>query len=124
MKSSPKPDKRANHKARLLQERLNAEKDKRHPEPMSLFHQRERDGEVPSSVRPKPQVTKGMIDKAATAMAEWDNSDPFAYARTALHVKQGFLNPREVVEEMQKRTVARRVARAREVERMKEDAGG
>lgn len=64
----------------------------------------------------KPEVTLGKIEKAATAMAEWDNSDPFAYGRTALHVKQGYLDPNEVIKEVTQRTAARRVARAREVD--------
>jgi hypothetical protein len=89
------------------------------PEPMTLLHNREKGVDQGIYSSPKGVATLGEIDKAATAMAEWDNSDPFAYNRTALYVRQGFLDPNEVVKEMGQRTIARRVARAREVENAK-----
>lgn len=64
----------------------------------------------------KPEVTLGQIEKAARAMAEWDNSDPFAYGRTALHVKQGYIDPNDIMKEVTQRTLARRAARAKEVD--------
>lgn len=113
----PNPKRRPNHKAALRRAAWEAEIAKAYPEPMTLLHKREK--ELLDLRGWKPPVTLGAVDKAATAMAEWDNADPFAYNRTALHVKQGYLNSNEVVEEMQKRTIARRAARAMEVERAK-----
>lgn len=108
--------KRPVHKGLLHSAKVQEELNKKHPEPMTLFHKREKAGEIPAKTLPKPEVTLGQIDKAATAMAEWENSDPFAYSRTALHVKQGYLRADEVIKEMTQRTIARRVAKAREVE--------
>jgi hypothetical protein len=90
------------------------ELNRKHPEPMSIFHKREKNGEAGDRAYPKGAATLGQIDRAAAAMAAWDNSDPFAYGRTALHVKQGYLHPEEVVSEMSKRTIARAAARAKE----------
>lgn len=107
---------------------IEAEKNRKHPEPMTLMKRRFESGEVPSEADAKismsrcgrqfckPEVTPGAAEKAAQAMAEWDNSDPFAYGRTLLHVKQGFVSANTFVEEMQKRTIARRAARIREIE--------
>lgn len=96
-----------------------AEKEKK-PEPMTMMRNREREIDLmfPLPYR-KPSVTLGQIDKAATAVAEWENSDPFAYGRTALHVRQGYLDPAVLVKEMTQRTIARRVAKAREVDNEK-----
>lgn len=113
-----KPEKRKAHKEVLRLNKVAEELNKKHPEPMTLFHKREKQGEIPA-FRVRPEVTKGAAHKAAEAMAAWDNSDPFAYGRTYLHTKQGFLNSKVVVEEMHNRTVARRVAKAREVDRAK-----
>jgi hypothetical protein len=118
----PKPSKRPQHKARLAQERLNAATNAKHPEPMSLMHKREKAGEIPAHVLPKPLHTLGKIDNAATAMAQWDLSDPFSYNRTALYVKQGYVHPDDVVKEMTTRTIARRAARAKEVDNAKSTA--
>jgi hypothetical protein len=85
------------------------------PGTLHLFNKRYTDvvQHLPTKYR-KPEVTRGKIEAAATAAATWDNSDPFAYGRTALHVKQGYLDPEKVVEETHKRTIARRVARERD----------
>lgn len=117
--AAAKPNKRPNHKARLRLNEIAEGIAKAHPEPMTLMHRREKDGELPVRKLPKPLHTLGTIDKAATAMAAWENSDPFSYNRTALYVKQGYIDPKEVIEEMSKRTIARRVAREREVDRAK-----
>lgn len=85
----------------------------KHPEPMTLMHKRERD--LPDTHR-KPDVTMGLASKAAGAMADWDNSDPFAYGRTYLHVKQGYESPYDILKDIPKRTLERRIAKAREVE--------
>jgi len=111
-----KANKRPVHKDNLRLAGLNAELNHKHPEPMALFHKREQSGEVPAVALKKPEVTLGQIDKAATAMAAWDNSDPFSYGRTALYVKQGYLNVADVVKEMGQRTIARRAAKSREVD--------
>lgn len=114
----PNPKARPEHKKRLIAERLNAEDAARRPEPMSILRKRERElPERESVLKSRNFVTAGMIQKAATAVADWDNSDPFAYGRMALHVKQGYLVSADVVKEFEQRTVARRVAKAREVER-------
>lgn len=112
---SPKPEKRKVHKEMVRHAAHVAAVNKAHPEPMTLMHKREKMiHEDFARVYRKPPVTLGMIDKAAAAMAAWDNSDPFAYDRAALYVKQGYINPEEALTEMHKRTVARRVARERE----------
>ena len=115
--STPNPLARPNHKRHLIEARLNAEESRRRPEPMTLMHKREKFLHL--EPEGKPDHTAGTVDKAARAIADWDLSDPFAYGRTALHVRQGFLDPKEITEDYYKRTVARRVARAREVEREK-----
>lgn len=120
----PNPKKRPVHKANLLAGKVEAEKNRKHPEPMSLFHKREKAGEIPGFVLPKPDYGMGTVFKAATAMAEWDNSDPFAFKRTVLHVRQGYLLPDLIVKEMGQRTLARRVARAREVDNAKATVDG
>ena len=107
------------HKERVRLNKVQEELDRKHPEPMSLFHKREKTGEIPNQPLKKPEYSKGVVEKAAAAMADWENSDPFAYGRTALHVRQGYLDPREVVKEMGQRTIARRVAKVREVENAK-----
>jgi len=107
------------HKEAVRLNKIAAELDRKHPEPMSLMHKREKQGEIPSAPMKKPEHAKGVVERAATAWAEWENSDPFAYGRTALHVRQGYLDPKEVEREMGQRTIARRVAKAREVEHAK-----
>lgn len=116
---TPKITVRPDHKKALRLNAVAVELNRKHPEPMSLFHKREQMGEIPPRHR-KPEITRGEAERAAEAMAAWDNSDPFAYGRTFLHTKQGYINSREVVEEMHKRTVARRVAKAREVDNAKQ----
>ncbi len=108
--------KRPVHKENLRLAMVAAELNKKHPEPMSIMHRRETAGEIPKFALPKPEVTLGMQEKAAIAMAAWDNSDPFSYGRTVLYVRQGYLDPKEVIKEMEQRTLARRVAKAREVD--------
>lgn len=110
-----------NHKKARLAAQVAAELNKAHPEPMSLIHKRQKnvDAGIFDPSHPKNRPSLGMTDKAATAMAEWDNSDPFAYGRMALHVKQGLVDPAEIIKEMSQRTTARRVARAREIDRAK-----
>lgn len=115
----PKANKRPVHKAFLHLAKLGEELNRKHPEPMTLIHKREKAGEIPLHRLPKPQVSLGKIEKAAGAMADWDNSDPFAYGRTALHVRQGYLEADLVIKEMTQRTTAHRVAKAREVENAK-----
>lgn len=103
------------HKQRLADERLNAAAK---PEPMTLMRKREKliDTLYP---KPKPMHTLGVIDKAARAAADWDLNDPFTYGRTALHVKQGYCDPAQVVKEAEERTIARKAARRREAEKEK-----
>lgn len=103
------------HKSAVHARKVQLELDKKHPEPMTLMHKREKNGELNSPSR-KGTATLGQITKAARAMADWDSSDPFAYGRTALHVSQGFLDPEMVIKEMTQRTVARQVAKRREVD--------
>lgn len=107
------------HKQNLATARLNAEKDKKHPGTMTVFHKREKAGEIPAQPLRKPEHSKGLVAQAAGAMADWDHSDPFSYGRTALHVRQGYLDPKDVIKEMGQRTLARRVAKSREVEAQK-----
>lgn len=95
----------------------------RRPALLGLFHKREQElGLTAASFPPyrKPEHTIGLKEQAAHAMAEWDSSNPFAYGRTYLHAKQGYIDPAEVVKEVTQRTVARRVAKVREVEAMQE----
>lgn len=99
---------------------ITPKKSQERPEPMNLMHKREKmiDEMFPLPYR-KPEVTLGAIEKAARAAADWDLNDPFAYGRTALHVKQGYLDPLAVVKEMEERTVARKAARRKEAEKEK-----
>lgn len=64
----------------------------------------------------KPQVTLGRIEATAQAVADWDLSDPFAYGRAALYVRQGYIEPEQTIKDYHMRTVARRAARVKEVE--------
>lgn len=103
------------HKARIAAEAVSAALNFAHPEPMSYLHKRER--ELP--LRPLPRPTEfgiGKVFQAATAQAEWDNSDPFAFKRTVLHIRQGFVSPEDIIKEATRRTNARRVAKAKEVD--------
>lgn len=116
-----KADRTRKREARLIANTA-AELNKKHPEPMSLFHKREKMGEIPKGdffIYRKPEIPAGVAERAADAMAAWDNSDPFARGRTLLHVKQGYLIPSEVEKEMSLRTIARKAAKVREVEAMK-----
>lgn len=67
----------------------------------------------------KPEVSLGKLDAVARAVADWDLSDPFAYGRTYLYAKQGYIEPEEIIKDYHMRTLARRVARVREVEASK-----
>lgn len=87
----------------------------KHPEPMTLIRKREKQLDA-GLFDPVKGQTLGQIEKAGQAMAAWDNSDPFAYGRTALHVKQGYLRSEEVVKDMHMRTIARRAAKVKEVD--------
>lgn len=109
----PEIGKRKPHKAAIVEARKVAEHDKKHPEPMSIIRKREKD--LPIS-HVKPEVTPGKVETAAAALASWDNSDPFAYGRAALHLRQGYLDPAEVIKEYGMRVIARRAAKVREVE--------
>jgi hypothetical protein len=112
-------------KLRARTARLNAENAKKHPEPMFHFARRQ-DTKVsrPTLIELdaqdteilKREATLGRIEKAARASAEWNNSDPFAYGRTALHVKQGYLDPEAVEREFRNRTLARQAAKRKEVD--------
>lgn len=113
---TPNPKSRSRHKAAIEAAKKAVEVNRLHPEPMSLFHRREKNGEVSNVASRKGVATRGEIEKAAFAMAAWDSSDPFAYGRTALHVEQGFLNSDEVVKEMSHRTLARQAAKRKEVD--------
>lgn len=113
---APKANKRPVHKENLRLRKAEAEYNRTHPAVMQLFRKREKDGEIPEKTLARPMVSLGQIDKAASAMAAWDNSDPFAYGRTALYVKQGYLQSDVVIKEMSQRTMARRIAKAREVD--------
>lgn len=109
------PKKHPVHKANLLSARVSAELNKKHPEPMNFMHKRQKNVDL-GLYDPQRGATLGQIEKAASAMAAWENSDPFAYGRTALHVRQGYLRSDEVVKEMTMRTIARRAAKVKEVE--------
>lgn len=117
-KEFPKPNPlvRKAHKETLRLAKLEVELNRKHPEPLSLFNKRLKAGEIPERPVRKGFATLGQIANAASAMADWDHSDPFAYNRTALYVRQGYLRSEEVVKEMTQRTIARRVAKAREAE--------
>lgn len=123
---APKPLVRKAHKETLRLAHLASELNRLHPEPMTMMRKREKEidsltrlNDGSFAVYRKPQVTLGQIDKAATAAAEWDLNDPFAYGRTALHVKQGYLDADMVIKEMSLRTIARRSAKAKEVDSAK-----
>lgn len=114
------------HKARIAAEKLAATLNAKHPEPMSLMHKRVKQGEVPSDkmweLHPhyhKPEVTLGKKEKVATAVAAWDNSDPFAYGRAYLHVTQGYIAPEDTIKEAVQATIVRRRAKIKEVEHAK-----
>jgi len=62
----------------------------------------------------KPEVSPGRVEQAAQAVAAWDNSDPFAYGRTALYARQGYIDVEETVSSMNKRALARKVAKERQ----------
>lgn len=86
-------------------------------QPMALMRKRERmiDTEYPLPYR-KPLVTLGTTERVAKAIADWDKSDPFAYGRAALYIRQGYIDPKEVEKEVHLRTKARRDAKIKEVE--------
>lgn len=105
------------HKARLAAEKLQADKDQRHPEPMSIMRKRER--ELPNGEYRKPEVTLGMKERVALAVAAWNNADPFAYGRAYLHVSQGYIDPEDTIKEMSQRTLARQAAKIAEVDNAK-----
>lgn len=114
----PNPKSRPVHKATVLALKVRNEQDRQHPEPMTLMHKREKNGEIVEN-RIKGNIPPGPIAKAARAMADWDNSDPFSYGRTALHVSQGYIAPDDIVAEMTHRTIARQAAKRREVDNVK-----
>lgn len=120
------------HNIAVANAKKTAELNRKHPEPMTLMHKREKEldkyfsykdaaGHIIENLyaRRKPEITFGLAEKAAKAMADWDNSDPFAYGRTFLHVKQDYVNGIDIVKEMSQRTTARRAAKAREVDNAK-----
>lgn len=122
----PFPDANSNsrpvHKEAARLRRVEAEISRKHPEPMTLMHKREKNNDIiPAAL--KGTATRGQIEQAARAMAAWDNSDPFAYGRTALHVSQGFERSEEIVKEMGQRTLARQAAKRKEVEDAKSKIG-
>lgn len=115
---APNPKSRPVHKAAVLALKQRNEQDRLHPEPMSLMHKREKNSSLDIPPR-KGMATIGQIMKAAKAAAEWDNADPFAYGRMALHVSQGFVNSTDIVEEMTQRTAKRKTAKRREIDNAK-----
>jgi hypothetical protein len=104
------------HKKVVLAEKVAAELNRKRPEPMTLLHKRLQEVDLGLFTGKKNNVTLGMQDKAASAMAAWDNSDPFAYGRTVLHLRQGYVEATDIIKEMGQRTLARRAARIKEVE--------
>lgn len=110
-------------KANALAAKVQAALDAKHPEPMSIFRKRERLPELNGGEYHKPEVTLGMKDKVASAVAAWNNSDPFAYGRAYLHVSQGYIHPEDTIKEMSQRTLARRAAKIKEVDDAKAIAG-
>lgn len=122
------PTRRRAHKQALVDAKHEAEQNRLHPEPMSLMHKRVKDHSVPDDAAANislyrcgkvycpPEVSKGQIAQAAQAMAAWDNSNPFAYGRTVLHVTRGYLRSDEIVKEAWQRAMQRRAARVKEVD--------
>lgn len=91
-------------------------------EPMTLMHKRQReiDSTQPATILAmgkwsyhKPQHSKGVLEATAHAVASWEISDPFAYGRTYLHTKQGYIDPLQTIADMSSRVAARRAARAK-----------
>lgn len=117
--NTPKLKKGEAKKLATLAANVEAEKNRKHPEPMSLFHKREKQGEIPPERLPKPEYGMGTVETAARAVADWENSDPFAFKRTMLHVRQGYLDPKELVKEYTQRTLARRAAKIKEADSAK-----
>lgn len=126
------PKSRPDHKAEVLRVMKRDELDKARPEPMGLMRKREK--EIPSDLAAElsvrrcgkvycpPEVTAGVIEQTAKVVAAWDNSDPFAYGRTALHVRRGLIISRDLVKEMSQRTLARQAAKRKEVDDAKSHA--
>ncbi len=104
------------HKRNLARIASAVEQNKRHPEPMTFFHKREKNKEIPETALPKPQITLGTLDKVAEAVSAWDNSDPFSGDRARLYAKQGYIDPGEVIKELSMRVLARKAAKAKEVD--------
>lgn len=89
-------------------------------EPMHIMLKRYDEIErTTSEVYRKPQHSLGTLDNVARAVADWDFSDPFAYGRTYLYAKQGYIEPADITKDYHLRTVARRAARAKEVDEAK-----
>lgn len=122
------------HKEAVFELKARIEQDHLRPEPMQMMHKRIKDGEIPGDVIAElnmircgrvycpPEVTAGVVESGARAMADWDNSDPFAYGRTALYIRQGYVWSAGIVKEMTQRTMARKAARRKEVEDAKSHA--
>lgn len=112
-------------KARKEQERIAAETHRKHPEPMFLFARRQDpfvsrptlfEKDVKETEVLRLNATLGRIEKAARASAVWNNSDPFDYGRTALHVRKGWIDPESAEKEFRQRSLARAAAKRKEVD--------
>jgi hypothetical protein len=68
----------------------------------------------------KPQyMPAGVVETVARAVADWDLSDPFAYGRTALYARQGYIDVEQTIADYNLRTIARKAAKRREVDLQK-----
>jgi hypothetical protein len=86
----------------------------KHPEPLGTMMHRYQEIEneyPPTYLNPNRHEGKGVLERAAHADAEWNNSDPFAYGRAFLNLQKGHLIPKEHEKEMAQRTLARQAAR-------------
>lgn len=84
---------------------------KKAPEPMSLMLAKQHEAldgahALPEKYR-KPLFEANAVDNAAGVYSRWDNSDPFARARMAHYLRQGYDKPSEVLKEFHPKLQAR-----------------
>lgn len=54
-----------------------------------------------------PQVNEAAAHTAAKAWAAWERSDPWAYARTLLHIRRGYVFASDVLQDANAKLAAR-----------------
>lgn len=89
----------------------------RFPEPMTLMERRRKELDrvfgPDNKPWPKPKVDWAKTEEAAQLTADWDRTDPFAYGRVKLHMRQGYVNVDQQAREMKARLLAQKIANER-----------